>query len=144
MKNVVFLTDDFYRRCVERGYREIERKRDRPYFVLIAEIDGVTWGLPFRSSIKHPHAFWTNREEGCGIDYSKAVVIENAADIDREKVPHIRDGEFEAVKGHEREIRKGFKSYVKRYKRAKASGHPRYASLVQFSTLQNYEHLLGM
>ena len=69
------------------GYLEIERKRDRPYFVLIAEIDGVTWGLPFRSSIKHSHAFWTNKEEGCGIDYSKAVAIESAADIDREKMP---------------------------------------------------------
>lgn len=140
----VFLSDAFYEHCAEHAYREIEQKQTRPYLVLLVEIEGKTWGLPFRSGIKHQHAFWTNRNEHCGIDYSKAVVIESECFIDASRTPHLRQNEFEALRGQEFNIYKGFLAYIDKYKKAKRSGHPRYHHLVAFSTLQNYESIIDV
>ena len=110
----------------------------RPYIVFLVQIDGHTWGLPFRSHIKHGYAFWTDAANGCGIDYSKAVVLDDPAYIDHDNRPFLRPAEFEALRGNEHEVLKGFRRYLKLYKKASASGNPRYGNVLRFSTLQNY------
>ena len=141
-RELVFLTEEFYEDHAQPEYKEIEHKVDRPYMILLVKIEGTVWGLPFRSHIKHAHAFWTDKESGCGIDYSKAVVVSDPKYIDRERTPHIRPKEFEAIRGQEQRIHQGFLSYIKAYKRARRSGHPRYGRMIRYSTLQNYEDLL--
>lgn len=81
MKNISFLSKSFFRRCVDRDHKEILQKDDRPYFSSVTKIDGVTWGIPFRSSIKHPHAFWADKPNRCGIDYAKVAIAEDKGDV---------------------------------------------------------------
>ncbi len=53
----------------------MEQKKDRPYIQLYVEIDGIQFAIPLRSDIRHPHVFWTDKANNCGVDFSKAVVI---------------------------------------------------------------------
>ena len=74
---------------------------------------------------------FTDPENRCGIDYSKAVIVDNPAYIDEETRPYLRPNEFEALRGNEYKVQKGFEKYLKLYKKAVRSGHPRYRSLVE-------------
>ena len=121
-------------------FRELEKKEGRPYIVFLIHVDGHIWGLPFRSHIKHKYAFWTDEMNRCGIDYSKAVILDDPAYIDRDSRPFLRPAEFEALRGNEYDVLKGFRRYLRLFKKAALSGNPRYENLLRFSTLQNYYH----
>ena len=144
MERFVFLSKEFFEMSEEVPLVEIERKQDRPYILLLVTVAGRTWGLPLRSNIRHPYAFWTDKPNRCGVDYSKAVLIDDPRYIDHERRPHIRDREFRALKGSEHAVRRGFEAYARSYAKARRSGHPRYDALVRYSTLQNYEDVLGI
>ena len=109
----------------------MEQKQNRPYIVYLVEIEGHIWAIPFRYHIRHAYAFFTDPENRCGIDYSKAVVVDRPEYIDQQARPHLRQNEFEALRGNEFAVQKGFEKYIKLYKRAVRSGHPRYRSLIQ-------------
>lgn len=136
---IAFLSDSFYRDHPNPPFKEIEQKQNRPYIVFLVEIEGHIWAIPFRSHIRHAYAFFTDSENKCGIDYSKAVVVDRPEYIDQQARPHLRQNEFEALRGNEFAVQKGFEKYIKLYKKAVRSGHSRYQSLIKYSTLQNYE-----
>jgi len=69
------LSDAFY---MQFGHcEEILTKKERPYYVLLLELDGITYAIPLRSHINHPYCFIANSSAGqnSGLDYSKVVVI---------------------------------------------------------------------
>ena len=136
---IVFLTHQFYVDHPNPPFVEIEQKENRPYIVFLLEIEGRTWALPFRSNIGHRYAYLTDEEHGCGIDYTKAVVVEDTKYIDADRTPHLRQNEFEALRGNEHLVYRGFARYIKEYKKAKRSGNARYTAMLKYSTLQNYE-----
>ena len=136
---IAFLSDSFYRDHPNPPFKEMEQNQNRPYIVFLVEIEGHIWAIPFRSHIRHAYAFFTDRENKCGIDYSKAVVVDRPEYIDQQTRPHLRQNEFEALRGNEFAVQKGFEKYIKLYKKAVRSGHSRYQSLIKYSTLQNYE-----
>lgn len=136
---IAFLSDSFYRDHPNPPFKEMEQKQNRPYIVFLVEIEGHIWAIPFRSHIRHAYAFFTDRENKCGIDYSKAVVVDRPEYIDQQTRPHLRQNEFETLRGNEFAVQKGFEKYIKLYKKAVRSGHSRYQSLIKYSTLQNYE-----
>lgn len=136
---IAFLSDSFYRDHPNPPFKEMEQKQNRPYIIFLVEIEGHIWAIPFRSHIRHAYAFFTDRENKCGIDYSKAVVVDRSEYIDQQTRPHLRQNEFEALRGNEFTVQKGFEKYIKLYKKAVRSGHSRYQSLIKYSTLQNYE-----
>ena len=135
---IAFLTKQFYVDHPSPPFSEIEQKENRPYIVFLVQIDGHTWGLPFRSHIKHRYAYWTDRANGCGIDFTKAVVLDDPKYIDSTTKPYLRPNEFAAIKGNEHLVLRGFARYVRLYKKALQSNQPRDANLLRFSTLQNY------
>ncbi len=53
-------------------------------------INGVQYAIPLRSNINHPHVFWTDKNNHCGIDFSKAVIITDEKYIDTTVTPYIR------------------------------------------------------
>lgn len=123
---------------------EIEKKQDRPYIQLIIELDGITFAAPFRSNIPHQFAFFTDKKNRCGIDFSKSVVITDPAFISDRRV-HLRDHEYDALLGKDYEIVQGLKSYISRYRKAAANRTiPRNDRICRFSTLQYFEDLLGI
>ena len=143
MLKYAFLTSDFfsdYSNCAE-----IEQKPDRPYVLVMLRVDGVLFGIPTRSHIRHEYAYFTDKENCCGIDYTKAIVITNKEKyIDKGRHPHIRDNEFDALRGKEYQVIQGMKKYIEKYKKAKRRMDiDRNKQLVAFSTLQYFEKYIN-
>lgn len=137
----VFLTDAFYRAYPNSKYKEIEQKTDRPYIRVQVTVNGVLWGIPMRSNINHPHAIWTDKENNCGLDLTKAVVITKPAKYISGVAPHIRDNEFKVLKQlDEYTVSQKLQKYIRDYKKAKkALKVKRNRELVSYSTLQYFE-----
>ena len=139
MLKTVFLTKEFYN--AHKHHSEIEQKETRPYIRIQIVIDGVLWGIPLRSHIKHEHVIWTDKDNGCGIDFSKAVVIEEPEKYISDLRPHIRPDEFNVLKKiDEHRVIQKMQQYIKAYKKAKDKPKiPRNRDLLRFSTLHYFE-----
>ena len=129
---------------------EILTKEARPYYVLLLELDGLTYAIPLRSHITHPYCFIADNSSGQnnGLDYSKAVVIiDSDKYIDPAPVT-IRQHEYNVYKQREYFIRKQFSSYVALYKkevrrRLKNPALP-VSALCRFSSLKYFHRELGL
>jgi protein AbiQ len=138
----VFLSAQFYAdyaKCTE-----IERKEKRPYIQVYTKINELQFAVPLRSGIAHKdHVLWTNKKEGCGLDFSKAVVIIDENYINRETKPHIRQDEFDSLRGKEHIIKTKMLKHIKEYKKAKRNLNiERNKYLCAFSTMQYFEEYI--
>lgn len=144
-KRFIFLSNEFYNDYPSVKYPEMEQKTNRPYIQVYLEIDGVQYAIPLRSDINHPHVFWTDKENHCGIDFSKAVVISEERYIDSTKNPHLRQNEFDALRGKDYKIKTKMQKYIEKYKKARQDiSKPINKKLVQYSTLQYFEKEIGI
>lgn len=141
-KRFVFLSNEFYQDYPNNLYPEIEQKSQRPYIQVIALINGITFAIPLRSNINHPHVLWTDKVNHCGVDFSKAVVISDARYIDSQKDPYIRPSEFNELRGKDYKIRQKMIKYIEKYKKAKSNPTTINQNLIRKSTLQYFEEYL--
>jgi len=138
-----FLTEKFYHDHPHEEYEQMEMKRDRPYAHVQVELNNHLFCLPLRSHIEHPHAFFTNKKEKCGVDYSKAVVINDEAYIDRNRKAFLRQDEYKRLQGKDFIIKKQFNDYIELYNRAKIDETiPHRDDILKYSTLQYFEEYL--
>ena len=135
----LFLTEQFYDDY--KSCSEIEQKSTRPYTQVYTRINGVQFAIPLRSKITHKeHVLWTDKENSCGLDFSKAVVIVDDKYIDKNKKPHIRQNEFDSLRGKEYIVKKKMLKHIADYKKAKTALHiKRNKLLCQYSTMQYFE-----
>lgn len=144
-KRFVFLSSEFYNAYPAEKYPEMEQKHNRPYIQVYVEIDGVQFAIPLRSDIHHPHVLWTDKANRCGVDFSKAVVITKTSYIDTISEPHLRQNEFDALRGKDYRIKEKMRKYILRYKKAKKElDKPINQNLVRYSTLQYFEKEIGI
>jgi len=138
-----FLTQKFYYDYA--NCPEIEQKPLRPYVVMVFNIGGISFCIPMRSNINHPHAYFTDKPRKCGLDFSKTVIIKDRAlYIDKLTKPHIRQDEFNALRGKERIIETRLRKYIRDYNESKRLLHiPRHSALVRYSTLQYFEESIS-
>lgn len=137
----IFLSDAFYEKHSQ--HTEIEQKRDRPYIMVCIRINGRLFAAPLRSNINHPHALYTDKANRCGVDFSKAVVLLHVSDVDHSRSPHIRQNEFDFLRGKEHLVAQKMLQYIAAYKKAKRRlDVPRNATLCQYSTLQYFERYI--
>lgn len=114
----------------------------RGYGIVVIEINnGMRFGIPLRSNLKYKHGFKTI--DGKGLDYSKAVLIGNAAFIGQPFT--IPQDEYLKIKEKEHFIVSRFQKYVERYinlanKGDKNALHQSY----RYTTLVNYHAELGI
>lgn len=142
MLKTIFLTQDFYKAYAHCP--EIEQKEKRPYVRIQIKVNGILWGIPLRSHISHNNVVWTDKNNQCGIDLSKAVVIEKPDMYISDAKPHIRPEEFKVIKQmDEYWIEKKFQQYIKSYKKAQeCPTNPRNKQLITCSTLQYFERYI--
>ncbi|MDY2883718.1 MAG: hypothetical protein SOT71_13795 [Romboutsia timonensis] len=132
----IYLTNEFYEKY--KDCKEIEKKETRPYAMVLTRIDDVTWAVPLRSNIPHKYVIWSDKPNKCGLDLSKAVVIEDVTYIS-EQDAQIRQNEFNELKGKEHILYTKLKSYMNTYLKAYARQDiKRNRELCQFSTLQYF------
>lgn len=138
-----FLTTEFYNDFPYSDYPEIEQKPLRPYIQILATINNRHFAIPLRSNINHPHVFWTDKPNKCGIDFSKAVIITDEKYIDTTRRPHIRQSEFNALRGKDYRIKQKMEQYIREFQEAKNKLYdPVCKQLVEKSTLQYFEEYL--
>ena len=138
-----FLSEAFYNDYPAEQFPEIEHKPNRPYVVVFVTVGEQQFAIPMRSHITHPHAFLTDKEKRCGVDYTKAIVVlDEEKYLDSTKKPHIRPNEFDALRGKEYKIQCGLQKYIEKYKKAKSSEKEIDKILVRCSTLQYFEEYL--
>ena len=142
MLNFCFLTQDFfsdYSQCPH-----IPQKPNRPFAQVVLEMNGVVYCMPFRSNIPHEYAFWTDKENRCGIDYANTVVIrDRGRSIDQHTRVHIRQNEFDALRGKDFQVKQGLERYIRKYFKAKEHLEiPRNKTFVELSCLQYFEDLI--
>ena len=130
-------------------HEEILINENRPYYVLLLELDNLTYAIPLRSNITHSYCFIADNSAGQnrGLDYSKAVVITESHYIDSCPVT-IRQNEYNTYKKREYYIKKQFSSYVARYKkevrrRLKNPALP-VSLLCLYSALKNFHNELDL
>ena len=111
-KRFIFLSEDFYKAYPSEMYPEMEQKHNRPYIQVYVEINGIQYAIPLRSDIHHPHVLWTDKKNHCGVDFSKAVVITDEKYIDWLTEPHIRENEFDALRGKDYKIKIKMEKYI--------------------------------
>ncbi len=142
-KRFIFLSEEFYQDYPTEIYPEIEQKRTRPYIQIYVEVNGIKFAIPLRSDIHHPHVLWTDKKNHCGVDFSKAIVVEDERYIDMEREPHLRQNEFNALRGKDFKIRQKMQKYIEDYKKAKAEPDKQMNQvLVKYSALQYFEKYL--
>ena len=130
--------------------KEIPNKEFRPYYVLLLNLDNLTYAIPLRSHIAHRYCFIADNSNGqnSGLDYSKAVVITDSAQYIDPAPVTIRQHEYNTLKQHEHLIQKRFSSYVILYKNeiCRRIKNPKLpvSTLCQYSSLQYFHGELGL
>jgi len=138
----IFLTDQFY---IDYAHcDELVKNSERPFIQVYLSVRGIDFAIPMRSNISHNYAFWTDEANRCGLDYTKAVVIEDSCYVDTSRKPYIRPHEHKALVGKEDEVAAGMLRYIEAYIEAKTkpNNHTRQR-LIKFSALQYFDkHLI--
>lgn len=141
----IFLSNDFYNDYPSNKYPEMEQKVNRPYIQIYIDIGGLRFAIPLRSDIQHPYVLWTDKANHCGVDFSKAVLITSEKYIDKSVIPHLRQNEFNALRGKGYKIKAKMQDYLNKYKNAKKDlSDPWNQKIVKYSTLQYFENELGI
>ena len=91
------LSKEFYKAHPHSEYPEMETKENRPYVVLLVNINDIKFAIPLRTNIRHSYCYkfkTSDRETDSitGIDYSKAVVISKDSYLG--EVTDINDKEY--------------------------------------------------
>jgi protein AbiQ len=141
---IIFLNKEFYIDYAD--CKEIEKKENRPHFMILATIEKIDFAIPLRSHIKHTYVVWTNKENQCGLDLSKSIVIvDKNKYIDTSIKPYIREDEFRKLRGKDYFIKQKLETYIKQYKKALKKQELRNNNLMcKFSTLQYFHKELGI
>lgn len=137
----IFLTEEFYSDYAHCP--EIEYKIKRPYAQVLLKIEDLTVAVPLRSNINHPYVFWTDKENRCGLDFSKSVIITDEKYIDKSNRAHLRPLEFKALRHKDGIIKKELRKYIRTYKKARKNREiPRNDRICKYSALQYFEEFI--
>ncbi len=113
-----YLTAEFYNRYDSVNYPEIENKSNRPYMVMLIQIENNTFAIPFRTNVKHNNCYKFKKSSRptnsvTGLDYSKAVIINNSKYIG--PAARINDMEYTELDTNYHIIIKQFSSFLDGY-----------------------------
>jgi protein AbiQ len=129
---------------------EILTKEERPYYVLLLELDNLTYAIPLRSNITHPYCFVADNSNGqkSGLDYTKAVVITDIVQYIDPAPVTIHQHEYNFMKQREYLIKKQFSSYVASYKKEfrRRQENPALpvSALCRYASLKYFHKELGV
>lgn len=134
---LIILSQAFYAKYPKSSYPEILDKDSRPYFYVTLKVEGHFFAVPLRHHIAHPYCFMT--AENAGFDFTKAVVVDDSANISS-KAAWIDSSEWKVIKKNENKIFFEFRKYVRQYKRAAANpNNPRSQRIIRYSSLQYFD-----
>ena len=143
-----YLSAEFYNKYNSADYPEIENKENRPYMVMLIQIENNTFAIPFRTNVKHNNCYKfenSSRPTDCitGLDYSKAVVVNDSIYIGAPA--RINDMEYTELDINYHIIIKQFTAFVKGYiKLANGKLNEYQAKKYKYTTLKYFHKELGL
>ena len=125
------LSDEFYKDFPHDLYPEMESKIDRPYIVLLVQINKIKFAIPLRTNIRHSYCYkFTSSDRktnsSTGIDFTKAVVILKESYLG--KKVEINDKEYLEIQKKKFFIISKFKKYIDEYILFKKNGELKHAA----------------
>ena len=143
-----YLTAEFYNQYNSADYPEIENKSNRPYMVMLIQIENNTFAIPFRTNVKHSNCYKFENSSRptdsiTGLDYSKAVIVNDGRYIGA--AARINDMEYTELDANYHIIIKQFASFVKNYiKFANGKLNEYQAKKYKYTTLKYFHNELGI
>ena len=143
-----YLTAEFYNRYNSAEYPEIENKENRPYMVMLIQIENNTFAIPFRTNVKHSNCYKFENSSRptnsiTGLDYSKAVIVNDSKYIGVDA--RINDMEYTELDANYHIIIKQFTSFVRNYiKYANGKLNEYQAKKYKYTTLKYFHDELGI
>ncbi|MBO5529273.1 MAG: hypothetical protein J6A47_08185 [Bacilli bacterium] len=140
------LSKEFYKAYPHSKYPEMEAKENRPYVVLLVEINKIQFAIPLRTNIRHSYCYKFKTSDRktdsiTGVDYSKAVVISKVSYLG--EATDINDKEYLELQQKTFFIINKFKKYVDDYiSYKKYGGNEFVAKRYSFSTLKYFDDIL--
>lgn len=140
------LSTAFYKDYPHSKYPEVESKINRPYIVLLVEINQIQFAIPLRTSIRHSYCYKFKKSDrktdsATGIDFSKAIVVTNKSYLGEET--DINDKEYLELQEKAFFIISKFKKYVLDYINFKKYGGNEFVSKrYKYSTLNYFDSVL--
>ena len=139
--NFFLLENNFYKDY--STCREILKKTNRPYAVFLIKLNNLTFAVPVRSHITHKYSIKTIGNKG--LDFSKAVVINDRQKYISKKYAYIDNREYQIIMEQKWKITKKMEDYIKKYKMAlKDTSIPANKILCNSSCLQYFHAELGI
>ena len=139
--NFFLLENNFYKDY--STCREILKKTNRPYAVFLIKLNNLTFAVPVRSHITHKYSIKTIGNKG--LDFSKAVVINDRQKYISKKYAYIDNREYQIIMEQKWKITKKMEDYIKKYKKAlKDTFIPANKILCNSSCLQYFHVELGI
>lgn len=143
-----YLTEEFYNEYNSADYPEIESKSNRPYLVMLVQIENNTFAIPFRTNVKHNNCYKFEKSSRptdtiTGLDYSKAVIVNDSKYIGT--AARINDMEYTELDANYHIIIKQFTLFVKNYMKYASGKLNQYqAKKYQYTTLKYFCKELGI
>lgn len=138
-----YLSADFYNRYNSVDYPEIENKANRPYMVMLIQIENNTFAIPFRTNVKHNNCYKfksSSRQTNTttGLDYTKSVIVNDNKYIG--EPARVNDMEYIELDSNYHTIIKQFTSFVKGYiKLINGTLNKYQANNYKYTTLKYFE-----
>lgn len=138
-----YLSAHFYSKYNSIDYPEIENKANRPYMVMLIQIENNTFAIPFRTNVKHHNCYKfksSSRQTNSttGLDYTKAVIVNDNKYIG--EPARVNDMEYIELDSNYHIIVKQFTSFVKGYiKLINGTLNKYQAKNYKYTTLKYFE-----
>lgn len=138
----VHLSEQFYNDYSD--LKETMKNPDRQYLHMLTKYKGNTFVIPFRSEIKHKYCFKFKSSESKGLDFSKAVIINDLKYITKSK-KNIPQYQHIIIQKKQEFIVRKFTKYVNDYCDAILRKDKNAINRIgQYSTLQNFHKELNL
>lgn len=149
---ILNLSQQFYLDYPHTLYKEILKKKARPYACLLLQSHyGYFICIPYRSHINHTYAFRfkksaRSRKMKSGLDYTKIVIINDLKYISASNAIVDKD-EFNETRLHIEQIKNNSQKYIDNYARyhrgeIPLSDNRKFERIYQYSTLKYFHHEL--
>lgn len=146
---ICLLNETFFEKYPSSKYPEIEFKENRPFLVLLIELDNNIFAIPFRTNVKHKYAYKFKKSNKLpknkpALDFHKSVII---TDDMVGKLATIDEKEYLELKEKESEIIESFKKFLNHYKEVIKNPKENtydYNNFKKYSSLQYFHKELNL
>lgn len=141
-----YLSEEFFNKYNSSEYTEIENKNNRPYMVILVNIQNNTFAIPFRTNIPHNNCYKFKNSSRLtnsvtGLDYTKAVIVNDDKYIG--DAARIDDKEYVELNKNYHFIIKQFRKFVLDYIKFINGKQSHYAEKkFRYTTLKYFENEL--